>query len=68
MPLVYVRVKVKDSSEPPHTVLQQEVDNNPDVYTVLKQDAVNLNGDPLPPGTVEDLKAAEPKPDSKSSK
>ena len=50
----YVRVKIKGASGDAgaaHTVLRGEVDANPDAYTVLKQPAVNLNGDPLPPET-----------------
>lgn len=43
----YVRVKDKDTGHH-YTVLAQEVENNPDAYQVLKQPAVNANGDPLP--------------------
>ena len=43
----FVRVRVKDSGH--HiTVLAQEAANNAEAYTVLKQPAVNENGDPLP--------------------
>lgn len=42
-------VRVKDKSTGHHfTVLAQEADANPDAYQVLKQPAVNENGDPLP--------------------
>lgn len=48
MALDYVRAKVKD--EGTHvSILRQELENNPDAYEELKQDAVNANGDPLPP-------------------
>ncbi len=43
----YRRVKDKDTGAH-YTVLAAEVDANPDAYTVLKQDAVDHNGDPLP--------------------
>lgn len=43
----WVRVKDKESGH--HlTVLAQEAALNPDVYQVLKQPAVDHNGDPLP--------------------
>jgi len=42
-------VRVKDKSTGAHyTVLAQAAENDPDAYTVLKQPAVNENGDPLP--------------------
>lgn len=42
-------VRVKDKSTGHHyTVLAQEVEANPDAYLVLKQPAVDHNGDPLP--------------------
>jgi hypothetical protein len=42
-------VRVKDKSTGHHyTVLAAEAENNPDAYQVLKQPAVNENGDPLP--------------------
>lgn len=47
MPLDYVRVKDKDTGHH-YSVLRQEAENNPDAYQVLKQDAVDLNGNPLP--------------------
>ena len=54
MELNYVRVKVNDLGD--HwTVLQQEYDANPDAYTLLKQPAINLNGDPLPATPAESL-------------
>lgn len=43
----YVRVKDKDTGAH-YTVLDSEVQANPDAYQVLKQDAVDHNGDPLP--------------------
>lgn len=43
----YLRVKDKDTGAH-YTVLAAEVDANPDAYQVLKQDAVDHNGDPLP--------------------
>ena len=43
-------VRVKDKSTGYHlTVLAQEAEVNADAYTVLKQDAVDHNGDALPP-------------------
>jgi hypothetical protein len=47
MPLTYVRVRDKSNGHH-YTVLAQEVEASPDAYEVLKQDAVNANGDPLP--------------------
>jgi hypothetical protein len=44
----YVRVKDKSTGHR-FTVLAAEAENNPDAYQVLKQDAVNVNGDPLEP-------------------
>lgn len=44
----WVRVKDKDTGHK-LTVLAQELENNPDAYAELKQDAVDHNGDPLPP-------------------
>lgn len=42
-------VRVKDKSTGHHlTVLEQEAEVNADAYQVLKQPAVNENGDPLP--------------------
>lgn len=42
-------VRVKDKSTGHHySVLSTEAENNPDAYQVLKQDAVDHNGDPLP--------------------
>jgi hypothetical protein len=43
----YVRVKDKTTGDH-YTVLAQEAENNPDAYQVLKQPAVDHNGDPLP--------------------
>jgi hypothetical protein len=43
----YVRVKDKSTGHH-YTVLAQEAATNPDAYQVLKQPAVNENGDPLP--------------------
>jgi hypothetical protein len=43
----YVRVKDKSTGHH-YTVMAQEVEANPDAYTVLKQPAVNELGDPLP--------------------
>lgn len=43
----YVRVKDKDTGHH-YTVLAAEAEANPDAYQVLKQPAVNENGDPLP--------------------
>lgn len=49
MPLDYVRVSYRVGDKTHHaSVLKQEAENNPDAYTVLKQPAVNANGDPLP--------------------
>lgn len=47
MPNVYVRVKDKSTGHH-YSVLEQEAENNPDAYQVLKQPAVNELGDPLP--------------------
>lgn len=48
----WVRVKEKGTGD--HwTVSKQEAETNPDAYVVLKQDAVNANGDPLPAETPE---------------
>lgn len=44
----YVRVKVKDATGHHITVLRSVAEANPDAYQVLKQPAVNENGDPLP--------------------
>ena len=44
----YVRVKDKDTGHK-LTVLAQEAEANADAYQVLKQDAVDHNGDPLAP-------------------
>lgn len=45
----YVRVSYRVGDKAHHaTVLRQEVETNPDAYTVLKQPAVDHNGDPLP--------------------
>ena len=45
----YVRVSYRVGDATHHaTVLQQEADTNPDAYKVLKQPAVDHNGDPLP--------------------
>lgn len=47
--LEYVRVSYRVGDQTHHaSVLRQEAENNPDAYKVLKQDAVNANGDPLP--------------------
>lgn len=43
----YVRVKDKSTGHH-YTVLAQEAEVNADLYQVLKQPAVNENGDPLP--------------------
>jgi hypothetical protein len=43
----WVRVKDKSTGHT-YTVLAAEAENNPDAYQVLKQPAVNENGDPLP--------------------
>lgn len=43
----YVRVKDKSTGHH-YSVLATEAENNADAYTVLKQDAVDHNGDPLP--------------------
>lgn len=49
MPLDYVRVSYRVGDETHHaSVLRQEAENHPDAYKVLKQSAVNENGDPLP--------------------
>ena len=45
--LEYVRVKDKETGEH-KSVLAQEARVNADLYQVLKQPAVNANGDPLP--------------------
>lgn len=52
----YVRVRDKSTGHH-YSVLKQEADNHPDAYQVLKQDAVNANGDPLP-GEIPDATAA----------
>lgn len=43
----YVRVRDKSTGHH-YTVLAQEAKVNADAYQVLKQDAVDHNGDPLP--------------------
>ncbi len=58
MPLEYVRVKDKDTGHH-YSELKQVVENNPDAYTILKQDATNLNGDPLPAEIPDTSKASE---------
>lgn len=52
----YVRVKDKSTGHH-YTVLAQEAEANPDAYQVLKQPAVNENGDPLP-GEIPDTTTA----------
>lgn len=47
MPRKYVRVRDKSTGHH-YSVLEQEAAANPDAYQVLKQPAVNENGDPLP--------------------
>lgn len=45
----YVRVSYRVGDETHRaSVLRQEFDASPDAYTLLKQPAVNANGDPLP--------------------
>ena len=45
----YVRVSYRVGDETHHaTVLRQEAETNPEAYKVLKQSAVDHNGDPLP--------------------
>lgn len=42
-------VRVRDKSTGHHySVMASEAESNPDAYQVLKQDAVDTNGDPLP--------------------
>ncbi len=66
----YVRVKDKDTGHK-LSVPASEVENNPDAYQVLKQDAVDTSGLPLPPehattsGSSSAGKSAQP--DSKES-
>lgn len=43
----YVRVRDKSTGHH-YSVLEQVAAANPDAYQVLKQPAVNANGDPLP--------------------
>lgn len=43
----YVRVSDKSTGHH-YSVLAAEVESNPDAYRVLKQPAVDHNGDPLP--------------------
>lgn len=42
----YLRVKEKTTGDH-HSVIAGEYHANPDAYVLLKQDAVNGNGDPL---------------------
>jgi hypothetical protein len=44
----YLRVTVKDTKHK-LSLLKSVVDANPDAYNVLKQDAVDVAGEPLPP-------------------
>lgn len=45
----YVRVSYRVGDKTHHaSVLKQEAETNPAAYTVLKQSAVDHNGDPLP--------------------
>lgn len=53
-PLEYVRVRDKSTGHH-YSVLAAEAENHPDAYQVLKQDAVDANGDPLP-GEIPDNK------------
>lgn len=63
MPHDYVRVKDKSTGHH-YTVLARVAENDPDAFQVLKQDAVDANGDPLPgeiPSETVGQSAATPK-------
>lgn len=55
----YVRVKDKDTGHK-YSALKSTVDANPDAYLVLKQDAVDVAGDPLPVEYADSSESSKP--------